>query len=348
MVAALALSMGLAYGVTHLVNFFREGSPNAKPILRFRSEGDTYRFKIVQLSDLHLGEASNTPWGPDQDLKTWKLIDTILKAEQPDLIILSGDQVSANDCPNAAEYYKMIGKKLSHYKIPWAMIFGDYDDMDYNLRDGSNGIVPAKYSREDLLEVDMSFQYSLTKKGPEHVFGLTNYLLDIYANDNAAAQIYLFDSGGGSLPKQLLQSQVNWYNQMYGRLPAVAFQHIPTMNMQYNDRCIGFHGEDLQVLDYDPGLVNAMSESTRVYFLAAGHSHGNNYCCPFTMWLQVCLGAHSGYGGYGRWERGARVYELEMKDPEEHAMKWKSWVRLESGEIYDQVNRDDMMTTKGR
>ena len=115
------------------------------------------------------------------------------------------------------------------------------------------------------------------------------------------------------------------------------------MNVEFNDRCMGFHGEDIQALDYDPGLLDAMGESTRVYFVAAGHNHGNHYCCPFTTWLQVCLGAHTGSGGYGEWERGARVYELEIKDPQDHALQWRSWVRLESGGVYDQVNRNDLL-----
>jgi predicted MPP superfamily phosphohydrolase len=130
--------------------------------LRFRSDGETYKFKILQLADLHSGEASDTSWGPEQDLKTWAVVDQILKTEKPDLIVLSGDQLSANDCQcNATDYYKLIGKRLSHYKIPWAMIFGDYDDMGYKVRDGSNlTTIPAKYTREDLLKVDMSFPYS--------------------------------------------------------------------------------------------------------------------------------------------------------------------------------------------
>jgi predicted MPP superfamily phosphohydrolase len=130
--------------------------------LGFRSDGETYKFKILQLADLHLGEASDTSWEPEQDLKTWDVVDQILKTEKPDLIVLSGDQLSANDCRyNANDYFKLIGKRLSHYKIPWAMICGDYDDMDYKARDGSNlTTIPAKSTREDLLKVDISSPYS--------------------------------------------------------------------------------------------------------------------------------------------------------------------------------------------
>ena len=119
----------------------------------------------------------------------------------------------------------------------------------------------------------------------------------------------------------------------------------------------------------DPGIANAMSESTRIYFLATGHNHGNDYCCHYrNTTLQLCFGRHSGYGGYGRWDRGSRIYELtipfhvhdddddnttrvdgvandddDYDDPSAtthniHNMEWKTWVRLESGEIIDRVD----------
>jgi hypothetical protein len=56
------------------------------------------------------------------------------------------------------------------------------------------------------------------------------------------------------------------------------------------------------------------------------------------------MGARTGYGGYGDWERGARVYELSIVAPQEYKLEWKSWVRLELGDVYDQVSRYDMRT----
>ena len=290
LLALLAGSLGLSYGIVSQLLAKRD----RKTPLKFRKEEDgMYRFKIVQLSDLHFGEGGSS-WRTDHGVKTWELVDRIIDAESPDLIVLSGDQVSAYDRDghhHAAKQYQMIGEKLSEYKIHWAMIFGETDDMDMEIEsDGVNRTVPAKYIRDDLLQIDMKFPYSLTQRGPEALFGLTNYILNIAVEkDTPAAQIYFFDSGGGSLPKQLQQSQVNWFAQSYGQLPAVAFQHIPTVDMKFNEKCVGYHGEEVEPLDFDPGLIDAMSESTRVYFLAAGHSHGNHYCCPFTRYERGLL-----------------------------------------------------------
>jgi hypothetical protein len=370
----------------------RRSTSVKKPRLHFRhvirdepQPDDIYQFKIVQLADLHLGE------GIETDTKTYHLIDTILKAEHPDLIVLSGDQISADHLlDNAVAYYQSLGEYLTTYGIPWCMIFGDSDDADYRIPgdNSSNKTLPAKYHRKELLQVDMEFPLSLTQRGPDTIFGMTNYILNVFVKEDGdddddlpAAAIYLLDSGGGSLPVKLRQNQIDWFYNSDGRLPAVAFQHYPTREFQFQkNKCMGhMRGEEqeeeqeataatatlLQLQEQphplqkeveleDPGIANAMSESTRVYFLAVGHDHGNDYCCPFTDWLQVCYGRQSGHGGDGdgnddgtTWERGARVYELEIQDVRRYKLlQWKSWVRLESGTIQDQVTMNDMMKAR--
>lgn len=352
LVRKIALGL-LALGVAGAVAYGSRGSRGGteeytgKPILRFRKVKDGYKFKIVQLADIHLGEAPESLWGPEQDKKTWSLIDSVLTKEKPDLIVLSGDQLSAEDVrDNAAEYYRSMGERLTKYGIPWALVFGSHDDTDYIFR-GDNMTLPAKYDRDDLVRIDMEFRLSLTQRGPPELFGVTNYILDIHVDDDPAAMIYMFDSGGGSLPSQLQQNQVNYFYMSEQRYPAVAFQHYPTRQLKYSaQKCLGSHGEDVDTLHYDPGIVDAMSESTRVAFLGVGHNHGNQYCCPFSTWTQVCFGAHSGYGGYGTGDRGARVYELLMNDPAERKLDWRSWVHLENGESMDLISMEKMIEMK--
>ena len=88
--------------------------------------------------------------------------------------------------------------------------------------------------------------------------------------------------------------------------------------------------------------IRAIQSSTQTYFddgnvhfLAVGHNHGNSYCCPTSRnngVLSLCFGRHSGYGGYGNLDRGARVYELSV-DTENGYFSYKSWVQMESGDV---------------
>ena len=50
--------------------------------LKFRekitNQSDTITFKILQLTDMHFGEATFTDWGPEQDRKTFQVLDTVI------------------------------------------------------------------------------------------------------------------------------------------------------------------------------------------------------------------------------------------------------------------------------
>lgn len=357
-----------------------------RPLLFFQKRpSGRNEFKIIQITDIHLGEAEDLDWGPQQDRKTWKALDAVLTAEAPiDLIVLGGDQLTANNCKdNATAYYQELGTFLTTYGIPWALIFGNHDDTDFETNDGQR--IPPKYLRKDLLAMDQSFLLSLTQSGPEAIDGTTNYVLDIYhpsknneTSRTVAAEIFFLDSGGGSIEKAITDSQVNWVRNLaaQSQVPAVAFQHIPTQAHTYVDDgiCIGLHDDGVDTLVYDGGIIQCLSETERFFFLAVGHNHGNDYCCPYEVsqqnesMLHVCFGRHSGYGGYGHWERGCRVYQLEYDTslshdnlshtndftdelsnktmplsskeksvPPLHTMRWSSWVRLESGEVIDHI-----------
>ena len=307
-----------------------------------------------------MGEASDTKWGPKQDENTFAALDSVIEAEQPDLIVLSGDQLTANNIDvNASAYMHNLCQHLKQYNIPWAQIFGNHDDAPLEREDEDGNIIrtnQTKTSREDLYHVDHSFApLSLTKLGPKNLFGTSNYVLDVYNPDNnqVALQLLMLDTGGGTLPKQLKTNQVQWFQSLRQQRspaaaqlppPMVAFQHIPTKEFVHNDDvCEGMEEDGVDTIDRDPGIVEALEQDGDVHFLAVGHMHGNDYCCSYgSSKFHVCFGRHSGYGGYGRWKRGARVYELHFNsntaDNAVTGMQWKSWVRMESGYIYDEYS----------
>lgn len=88
----------------------RTGHPEAtkKPVPRINDNG---KFKIVQVSDLHLstGPGACRDAVPDSynggkceaDLRTLDFINRILDEEKPDLIVFSGDQVNGGTSPDA-------------------------------------------------------------------------------------------------------------------------------------------------------------------------------------------------------------------------------------------------------
>ena len=335
------------------------------------SNNQKHTFKILQLADLHMGEASDTDWGPEQDENTFAVLESVIPAEKPDLIVLSGDQLTANNIDvNATAYLNKLCQHLKQYNIPWAMIFGNHDDAPLEKTDKDGNVIrtnQTKTSREDLYHVDHSFApLSLTQLGPKNLFGTSNYMLDVYDaenNNQVALQLLMLDTGGGTLPKQLEANQVEWFqSQRHGsanqKIPVVAFQHIPTQEFTHNDdTCEGMQDDGVEPIDRDPCIVEALHQDGNVHFLTVGHMHGNDYCCSYggssgeSSKMHVCFGRHSGYGGYGRWSRGARVYEMHFissavsgvgdADDEDDvltAVRWKSWVRMEWGDVEDEYS----------
>ena len=410
-----------------------------------------HSFKVVQLTDLHYGEDPYTDWGPAQDINTTRLIRAILQLEQPiDLIIVSGDQITANNINgNATAYYEQLCQLLEEYTVPYAFIFGNHDDAAYevpptsstNPQDGEDipAPMPNTTLRQELMDyivhrTSTKSYLSLSQAGPDHIDGVSNYVLNVYntyagvpsrsnsrsncgSDDNhdtrnVVLQILLLDSGGGSMPEEIVHNQLVWYQQQRlsytTRMPgdqgttstayvdAIAFQHIPTQQFRYvtsdinnadnaynNNNppfCHGMNGENgIAPLQYDASheIEFLHANDTSLHFLAVGHNHGNSYCCrssdtttttidntallssttttPTTIAttaastshqvpLHLCFGRHSGYGGYGSWDRGARVYELTLRDDDDDQSKtassntrvtWKSWVRLENGTMTD-------------
>ena len=54
-----------------------------KPKLTFRKDGT---FKITVFSDLHYGENPWDDWGPEQDVNSTRLMNTVLTSEKPDYV----------------------------------------------------------------------------------------------------------------------------------------------------------------------------------------------------------------------------------------------------------------------
>lgn len=66
----------------------------------------TGTFKILQFADLHYGEGENESWGPEQDIHSTRVINNVLGAENPDLVVYTGDQITGNNIrKNATAYW---------------------------------------------------------------------------------------------------------------------------------------------------------------------------------------------------------------------------------------------------
>lgn len=171
----------------------------------------------------------------------------------------------------------------------------------------------------------------------------------------------------------------------HGRpIPALAFVHIPvyaSLAIQHHEgvdphkepgvnddvpvspQAQGYCADGVNngTCDYggqDLPFMRAAANIPGVLAVFSGHDHGDTWCAKWDallpdMWVQgnginLCFGQHSGYGGYGNWERGARqvLVTKEMLGRPGNGSSpgnpgsWEAdtWIRLESGNVVGSVS----------
>ncbi|XP_012828034.1 PREDICTED: probable inactive purple acid phosphatase 16 isoform X3 [Erythranthe guttata] len=259
-------------------------------------------FKIALFADLHFGEDTWTAWGPRQDLNSARVMSSVLDQEQP----------GCEEC-------------------------------------GFRGTTRLELMKNEIERNSLSY----SKKGPKNLWpSVSNYVLKLSSSDDsqkAMIFMYFFDSGGGSYPKVISDSQVKWFQRKskevnpHARMPEIIFWHIPseayktvapkfeTTSKHY---CVGsIFSEDVAAQEGEMGIMKVLEERPSVKAVFVGHNHGLDWCCPYTkklLWL--CFARHSGYGGYGNWDRGARIIEIN-----ERPFSLKSWITMEDGHLHSEV-----------
>ncbi|MCJ1478469.1 hypothetical protein MMC13_007149 [Lambiella insularis] len=341
----------------------RRGTPKslAKPIPRVRKDG---KFKILQVSDLHfstgLGVCRDpeppSPGGScDADPRTLEFVGSVLDAERPDIVVLSGDQVNGETAPDAQSAVFKFAEVFVKRNIPYALIFGNHDD------EGS-------LDRAALMSLTQSLPLSLSEPGPATVDGVGNYVVEVLArgtSSHSAITLYLFDTHGYSPDEThfkgydwLKKSQLDWLRETAGSLRNsaahkdyahihlnMAFVHIPLPEYRNAGNLVPGSGKRLETPTapgFNSGAKDAFVENS-IFAVSCGHDHANDYCTvePHSdpkkamnrMWMCYGGGAgFGGYGGYGGYRRRVRVWDFDMNEA-----RVETWVRIE-GEDSGRVN----------
>jgi len=116
-------------------------------------------------------------------------------------------------------------------------------------------------------------------------------------------------------------------------IPGIAFFHIPSeeySNLYEKNLCFGMADDNVDTQTVNNGLFSTFKEMGDVRATFVGHDHGNSWCCKSKTGIDVCFGRHSGYGGYGEWDRGSRIIMLSKQ-----TNSIFTYVRMEDGSIID-------------
>ncbi|WP_340025401.1 metallophosphoesterase family protein [Paenibacillus sp. FSL K6-1096] len=301
--------------------------------LSYRPDGT---FTIVQFTDLHWMD------GREEDQRTRALMERVLKAEQPDLVVFTGDTIYTGPvregelpCQNPKQAFRDAVAAVETAGVPWAFVFGNHDT--------ENGV-----SYSELMEIAHEHPHCVAEAGPEDVAGSGNYVLEIAGIENdAGALLYMLDTGAYTPLKQIpgynwvRQSQIRWLTEQSARLnsgengpkrPALAFFHIPLpeyLEMWNTQVCYGQKHENVCAPVLNSGLFTALVEMGDVAGTFCGHDHVNDFTGTLHG-IRLSYGRATGYNTYGHegMMRGARVIRLNQGAP-----SFDTWLRLEDGSL---------------
>jgi 3',5'-cyclic AMP phosphodiesterase CpdA len=268
---------------------------------------------LAQFTDVHLRDRG------ENDANSFNLMESVIRIENPDLLVLSGDIVHSASCTDPVGVWRELVERMDSWGLPWMFAFGNHDAENFPY--------------ESVDELVRSSSTALYSSGPGDIHGWGNYAVQVVGTDtdSTSAVIYCLDSGrdsDGPLSGwgYVHESQVEWFQHVSTKmtggstssdakngLTSLMFVHNPLpqyVPMWQNTKCRGNCYEDVCFQGKDTGLFSAARDAgVSAYF--CGHDHVNDFQGTYDG-VDLLFGRATGYGGYGRegFERGARIVRL--------------------------------------
>lgn len=310
--------------------------------LKFGEDG---KFKILMMSDIqdYVNDSK-----PTLNQKTVTLMNAALDTEDPDMVVINGDQIGGNmNAEQVQSLITQIAQPFEKRQIPWLVTFGNHDeDATTALNQGWNKIKQLAFYR--------SFSYNINRASMSGVQGYTRNgkntiavgdMYQLIYDQNGEKPIYNVwaldsnrydDSGTGIGGYDWIRpGQIQWYTntsklleEKYGsKLNSLMFFHIPTPEwgaMWANKdkfQVTGEKNENECPANVNSGMFTAALDRGDVKGMFAGHDHVNNYIGNY-YGIYLGYDANIGYQTYGLGGaandrlRGFRVFELDQSNLE--------------------------------
>lgn len=118
-------------------------------------------------------------------------------------------------------------------------------------------------------------------------------------------------------------------------------RHFPGLN---EDVPLAHQGDGKQDLSF----MQALLDTPGLHSIYSGHDHGDSWCAnwPNTTSFgkvsrpHLCFCKHTGYGGYGTWNRGSRIVEITF-EALTGKLEVATWVRMEDGDTVQLVSLNE-------
>ena len=258
--------------------------------------------KVLQFADLHFGEEGTAYHNADVE-RTLDFIDYAIKSENPDFIVLLGDNMMTQGVEGA----EFIVEVFDKYAIPYTLVYGNHDATSYlscfTKRDVSNYLESCDSSY-------LLYKSGYVQADAENRYGNFSISVRDKSTNDLIGAFMLLDTGTYDYDLEQYQSinegQIAWYKEEIARLNGIyrsqetnALDTVPTITyghmqlpeyaeafskaknndgaefvyyQELSDRFLGAIGSASGVKNY--GFYDAMRDMGSAKAYVCGHMHG--------------------------------------------------------------------------
>lgn len=273
-------------------------------------------FKILQLTDLHLGFGVLSK---GKDKLALNAVKKIIEKTKPDMIVLTGDSVfpflpKAGTLNNRKQAKKLMGF-LDKFEIPYTLVFGNHDCE-----------MGSTCNKEELAELYKQGKYCIFTEGRKNLTGVGNFFIELVDDTGKVLlPLVMLDSNmygeGGwffSGFDRIQDDQVDWCMERLTILKkenpdikAMAFFHMPLPEfkeayekMKLGDKSVIYqHGsiaekhEYFGISKYPGTFFDKAVENGVIKWMFCGHDHLNTLSLIYKG-IQMTYGMSIDYLGY--------------------------------------------------
>lgn len=260
---------------------------------------DNQPFKILQLTDIHLGGGYLSR---HEDMQALGIVSRLIKSTKPDMIVLTGDLA----CPKAhialsrnnLNSYRILTDMLENIGIPYAITFGNHDTAE-----------KSTHTRRELREFLLTREHSLLVKNEDNEMttGFSNYYVKLKNSDGKLnSVIFMLDSNEYIKANKkrtydyIHDDQVKWYERVTKRInnkegkkiPSYLYFHIPIREYKEawksavdakgsSKYFYGSKDEEISPSKFESKLFSKVLELDSTKGLFCGHDHLNDFSVEY-------------------------------------------------------------------
>lgn len=176
-------------------------------------------FRILQLTDIHLGDKDNLE-------KHFNFMDLTIKDSNPDFIVVTGDLFTFASRTTAKRFFSYLDSK----NVPWTVTYGNHDEQCYFSVDWLTRQLNSKYQHCVFKDIQ-----------DDDVQGNANFAINLMRGGNIFEQLIVMDSNRYYFGKYFgydyfKENQIEWYANLIDytkeqnggvTVPSLMFYHIP-------------------------------------------------------------------------------------------------------------------------